>query len=134
MAEFLFKKMLSDKGLSDKFEVFSSATSHEEEGNPVYPPVRRILEKEGISVKGKYATPLCRADYSKYDLFVGMDSYNVRNMIRIFGADPEGKITKLLDFTNADSDVKDPYYSGGFEETFSQIKTGLAALLSYLEK
>ena len=134
MAEFLFRKMLYERELDSRYEVASSATSSEEEGNPPYPPVKRILEREGISVKGKIATPLSRSDYGKYDMFIGMDSYNVRNMLRIFGDDPEGKITKLLDFTEEKGDVSDPYYSGGFERTFLDIKRGLVSLLDFLEK
>jgi len=133
MAEFLFRKLVSERGLADKYEIASSATSHEEEGNPVYPPARRLLESEGINVKGKYATPLCRSDYAKYDMFIGMDSYNVRNMLRVFGSDPDCKIMRLLDFCENGKDVSDPYYSGEFDKVFLQIKEGVAALLSRLE-
>ena len=133
MPEFLFKKLIDEKGLSENYEVRSSATSHEEEGNPVYPPVRRILEREGISVKGKVATPLSRSDYSKYDMFIGMDSYNLRNMQRIFGDDPNGKISRLLDFSPLKRDVADPYYSGDFGATVADIKLGVYHLLEKLE-
>ena len=132
MAEFLFRKMIKEKKLEGEYEVCSFATSDEEEGNPVYPPVRRILEREGIDVNGKYATPICRADYPKYDRFVCMDSYNVRNLLKIFGSDPKEKINKLLDFTESGGDVRDPYFSGDFEATFSEIKAGLGALIKSL--
>lgn len=133
-AEFLFRKMLKERELSEEYAVCSSATSHEEEGNPVYPPMARLLSKEGVSVKGKYATPLCRSDYGRYDMFICMDSYNVRNLLRIFGDDPENKISKLMDYTKDGGDVRDPYYSGDFEGTFSDIKRGLNALLGKLTK
>ncbi|MBQ1243502.1 MAG: low molecular weight phosphotyrosine protein phosphatase, partial [Clostridia bacterium] len=84
MAEFIFKKMLAEKGLSEGFVVASSATSTEEiwgdVGNPVYPPAKKELLKHGISCEGKRAVQLKKSDYNKYDLFVAMDSMNVRNI------------------------------------------------------
>ena len=133
MAEFLFKKLLKEKGLSEKYIVASSATSSEEEGNSVYPPVRRILMREGIDPKCKISTVLCRSDYARYDMFVCMDSYNIRNIMRIFGADPDGKVWRLLDFTAEGGDVSDPYYSGDFERTFSDISRGISALAEFTE-
>ena len=132
MAELLFKDMLKGAGLESEYTVASSATSHEEEGNAVYPPVRALLSSYGISAKGKYATVLTRSDYAKYDMFIAMDSYNVRNVFRIFGDDPEGKVVKLLDFTEKGGDVRDPYYSGDFNGAYADISEGLKALLCKL--
>ena len=133
MAEFIFKRMISERGMSDKFEVGSRATSAEELGNPVYPPARRELSSHGIGCDGKYAVQLSRTDYDKYDMFVGMDSANIRNMNRLFGGDPEGKIKKLMDYTGRGSDVADPWYSGDFALTYRDIFEGCEALLSELE-
>ena len=132
MAEFVFRKMVRDGGLSEKYEVASSATSTEEIGNPVYPPARALLKAHGIDPLGKRAVQLTRADYEKYDLFVGMDSANVRNMHRTFGSDPEGKVTKLLDFALG-GDVADPWYTGDFETTYKDVLRGCKALLEKLE-
>ena len=126
MAEFVFKKMISERGLSQKFEVASRATSAEELGNPVYPPARRELLRHGIDSGGKYAIQLTRADYDKYDLLVGMDSANIRNMLRLFGSDPMGKIHKLMDYTSRPGDV------GNFEITYRDVCDGCEALLDLL--
>lgn len=134
MAEFVFKKMAAERGLSDKFEVASRATSAEELGNPVYPPARRELSRHGISTDGKYAIQLARSDYDSYDLLVGMDSANIRNMHRLFGADPKGKIKKLMDYTSRPGDVDDPWYSGNFDVTYRDIYDGCLALISALCK
>ena len=83
MAEFIMRDLLLRRGLSDKISVLSSATSTEEIGNPIYPPVKRILSSLGIDASAKRAVQLARADYARYDLFVGMDSANIRNMNRI---------------------------------------------------
>ena len=131
MAEFVFRDLLEQRGIADRFLVSSSATSTEEIGNPVYPPARRELLRHGIDPSGKTAVHLSRRDYEKYDMFVGMDSANVRNMNRIFGDDPDGKIVKLLDFDGG-GDVADPWYTGNFSITYSDVLRGCEALLAEL--
>ncbi|HBA63062.1 MAG TPA: low molecular weight phosphotyrosine protein phosphatase, partial [Lachnospiraceae bacterium] len=110
MAEFLFKDLVARRGLADQFEIASAATSREEIGNPVHWGTREKLRECGISVAGKYAVQMTRADYKKYDYLLGMDQYNIRNMSRIVGSDPEGKIRRLLDFTDHPRDIADPWY------------------------
>ena len=136
MAEFIMKDMVNRRGIAEAFVIASSATSTEEiwneTGNPVYPPAREELLSMGISCEGKRAVQLKKSDYDKYDLFVGMDSMNIRNMHRILGNDPEGKIRKLMDFTGKDGDVADPWYTGNFDVTRRDICEGCEALLDYL--
>ena len=136
MAELIFKRMADEAGLSDRFVIVSRATSTEEiwngVGNPVYPPARAELEKHGLSCDGKRAVQLKREDYSEYDMFIGMDAANIRNMHRIFGTDPEGKIIKLLDLTSRPGDVADPWYTGNFEVTYRDITDGCEALIEHL--
>lgn len=136
MAEFIFKKMIKERGLENEFLVCSSATSTEEiyngRGNPVYPPAREELARHGISCDGKRAVQLTRADYAKYDFFVGMDSANIRNMHYILGGDPEKKISKLMEYTARGGDVADPWYSDKFDIAYRDIYEGCAALLDTL--
>ena len=124
MAEFIMKRMVAEKGISDKVYIASSATSTEEIGNPVYPPARRELEKHGISCVGKYAVQVTRADYDKYDKFICMDSNNIRNIMRIFGKEPENKVSMLLT-----RDVSDPWWSGDFETAYNDIYEGCIKLM-----
>lgn len=136
MAEFIFKKMLSEEKLTEKFVVASSATSTEEiwgdVGNPVYPPAKRELLKHGITCEGKRAVQLKKSDYDKYDYFIAMDSMNVRNIMRIFGSDKDGKVSRLLDHTDEKRDVADPWYTDRFDVTYSDIEKGCRALLKEL--
>ena len=131
MAEFILKDMISQLGIADEFVIASSATSTEEIfrgiGNPVYPPAREELAKHGISCEGKRAVQLQASDYGKYDLFIGMDSANIRNMTRMLGGDPDGKIRKLMDYVGG-GDVADPWYSGNFQVTYRDIYDGCTAL------
>ena len=129
MAEFVFLDMIKQHGLSDRITAASSATSTEEIGNDIHYGTRRILDKYGISYHRREATQLSRSDYVKYDLFVGMDQANIRNMLRIFGADPDGKVVRLLDLTDRPGDVADPWYTGNFEVTYRDVCYGCRALL-----
>lgn len=132
MAEFIMKRLVCDAGREGEFEIASAATSTEEIGNAVYPPARRKLTEHGISCEGKTARQLRRDDYDRYDLLIGMDSYNIRNMNRMCGGDPEGKIRLLLDYTDRPGDVADPWYTGNFDATYRDCLDGCRALLETL--
>ena len=134
MAEFVFKKLLADRGLEGSICVSSSATSAEEIGNPIYPPALNELQRHGIYPTGKTAVRLKREDYDKYDLFVCMDSNNIRNIKRIFPGDDEGKIKKLMDYTGRGGDVADPWYTGRFDIAYRDISEGCLALLESISK
>ena len=125
MAEFVMKYLVEKEGLTDHFLIESAATSTEEIGNPVYPPARRKLAEHGISCNGHAARQMTHADYSRFDLLIGMDQWNLRNMERICGGDPEGKIRPLL----PNKDVADPWYTGDFEATWQDVLKGCQALL-----
>ena len=129
MAEFIMKKMVEKAHLSDQFYIASAATSTEEIGNSVYPPARQKLAEHGISCNGKTARQLTRRDYADYDLLIGMDTYNIRNMKRICGGDEEGKIHMLLDYTNRPGDVADPWYTDDFDATYRDCIEGCQGLL-----
>ncbi len=138
MAEFIFQDLIKTHGVADRFVVVSSATSTEEIwngiGNPVYPPAKAELAKHGLSCDGKRAVQLKSSDYDGYDLFIGMDSANIRNMLRILGGDPDGKVHKLLDYTPRGGDVADPWYSGRFDVAYRDIFEGCTALLDAITK
>ena len=104
MAEFVMKDLVENAGVAQQFLIESAATSTEEIGNSVYPPARRKLAEHGISCQGKTARQMTRLDYGRYDLLIGMDSWNIRNMRAISGGDPEGKIRMLMDYINQHPD------------------------------
>ncbi len=132
MAEFVMKDIVAREGLSGGFYIASAATSTEELGNGVYPPVRRLLAARGIDCSGKTARQLTRADYDSFDLLVGMDKANIRNMRRICGGDGEGKIRLLLSFAGREAEVADPWYTRDFEAAERDIDEGCRALLEYV--
>lgn len=132
MAEFIMKKLVENARRQGDFHIASAATSTEELGNSVYPPARRKLAEHGISCDGKTARQLTRRDYDEYDMLIGMDSYNIRNMKRMCGGDPEGKIHLLMDFTNRPGEVADPWYTGDFSATYRDCMEGCEGLLRRL--
>ncbi len=134
MAEFVMKDLVKKAGLDDDYDIESAATSTEEIGNEVYPPARRKLAEHGIGCKGKTARQMTRADYQRFDLIVGMDQWNMRNMLRICGSDPEGKIKLLMDFTERPGEVADPWYTGNFDATWRDVLEGCTGLLDWLER
>ena len=129
MAEFVMKHLVHQAGRDADFYIESAATSTEEIGNPVYPPARRKLAEHGIDSRGKTARQLTQSDYARFDLLVGMDSANIRNMQRLCGGDPEGKIRRLLDFTQRPGEVADPWYTRDFDATWRDVLEGCKALL-----
>ena len=126
------KELVKKAGLASQFHIESAATSREEIGNPVYPPAQRKLAEHGISCDGHAARQLTNADYEKYDLLIGMDGANLRDMHRICGGDPDGKLRLLMDYTDRSGDVADPWYTDDFEATWQDVLVSCQGLLKEL--
>ena len=133
MAEFVMKDLVRKAGRAAEFSIASAATSTEEIGNPVYPPARRMLAAHGIDCTGKTARQLRKSDYAQYDYLIGMDQANFRNMQRMCGGDPDGKIHLLLDFTDRPGQVADPWYTGDFQATWEDVLEGCEGLLRHID-
>ena len=134
MAEFVFRAMVQKAGRAQAYEAQSAALSSEELGNPVYPPARAMLARHGISCEGKYARQIEKADAQAFDLLIGMEQRHVDAMCRRFGADAQGKVHRLLDYTGTPGDIADPWYTRDFETAYTQIEAGCRALLAHLEQ
>lgn len=138
MAEFVMKKLVREEGIENMFFISSCATSREEiwngVGNPIYPPAQREMNKRGVPFdSSKRAVQLKAEDYGKYDYLIGMDKMNIRNIMRIIDSDPEGKVYRLMDFTERKGDVADPWYSNRFDTAFNDIYEGCRCLLEKIK-
>lgn len=132
MAEAVFRHMLEERGLGERFAVDSAAVSAEEIGNPVYPEANRTLVAHGLPTSNHHAWQLTRADYDRYDFFIGMDQENIYRMRQIFGGDSQHKVGLLLAYTEHPREVEDPWYTGRFDRVFDLITQGCQALLEAL--
>ena len=132
MAEFVLKDLAQKAGIAEQFEIASAATSTEEIGNPVYPPARQKLAEHGISCYEKTARQLTSCDGEKYDLLIGMDEANRRNILRMIAPKNACKVHLLMEFAGQNKEVADPWYTGDFEATWQDVLAGCKGLLKQL--
>ena len=130
MAEYIFKKLIKEKGLLNQFQVDSAATSREEIGNDIYPPAKKCLAKHGVDFGVHHAKQITATDLTHYDYIIAMEDYNIRNLQRMFGN--SSKYSLLLDYTNKPGNISDPWYSGDFETAYKEIEMGCKGLLEQL--
>ena len=130
MAEMVLKHLVRERNIADCFYIDSAATSREEIGNGVHYGTRRKLAEVGIPCEDHRARQVTKKDYEKFDYLIVMDSNNVRNLNRIIGSDPDGKVYKLLDFTGRPgASIADPWYTGNFDETYRDALEGCEGFL-----
>ena len=130
MAEFVLKDLAARAGRAVDFFIASAATSTEEIGNGVHRGTREKLRREGVPFTARRAAQFTPDDYARYDLILAMDGNNLRNLLRMTGGDPLGKVKRLLDFSDRPRDIADPWYTGDFDTTYDDVCEGCAALLS----
>ena len=126
MAEFIMKDLVKKAGREGEFLIDSVAVSREEEGNPVYPPARRELEKRGVPCGRHAARRITEEELDSFDRIYYMDSRNWQYLNRLFGS-KAAKCKPLLS-----RDVADPYYCGGFDQTYRDIEEGCRRILEEL--
>jgi protein-tyrosine phosphatase len=133
LAQSVFSWMVKERGVEEQFYIDSMATSTEEIGNPPHRGTVQKLKEEGIPLVSHRAKQISRKDYGKFDFIIGMDTWNIRNLNRMLGGDPDGKVYKLLSFAGSDRDIADPWYTGDFDATFADVVEGCEAFLQYLK-
>ncbi|MBE6353260.1 low molecular weight protein-tyrosine-phosphatase [Treponema sp.] len=132
MAQFVMTDLVKKAGISDQFFIDSKATSTEEIGNPPHYGTINKLRQMNIPVLKHAASQMTKADYENFDMIIGMDEWNYRNIMRIIKKDPEQKVSLLLDYTNRPGDIADPWYTGNFDQTFTDVMEGCQGLLQKL--
>ena len=134
MAEYVMKHLVKEAGVEGEFYIDSAATSTEEIGNPVHHGTRRKLAQVGIPCGDHRARQVTWMDYESFDCIIGMDNANIRNLNRMLNNDPDGKISRMLDYTDRPGEVADPWYTGDFEATYRDVLGGCQGLLKQLSK
>ena len=133
MAEYVMQHMVEQRHIAHKYHIESAATSREEIGNDVHHGTKRKLSEVGIACPRRAARQVTRADYDNYDYLIVMDTWNIRNLQRIIGGDPDHKVYKLLEFAGSSRDIADPWYTGNFDETYDDVVEGVTALIDKIE-
>ena len=126
------RELVEKKGVGDDFYIESAATSTEEIGNGVYPPVKRIINNMGIDCSKKRARQVTISDYTEFDYLICMDRFNLRNLSRIIRDDKECKISLLMDYTPTPKDIADPGYTDDFETTLKEVTLGCTCLFEHI--
>ena len=134
MAEFYMKYIVEQAGLSDSIYIESAATSREEIGNDTHYGTKEKLDEMGIPYTHRKARQVTMEDYHNFDYLIIMDENNARNLKRIIGDDVEAKVYKAMSFVGENRDVKDPWYTGNFDETYDDISRSCDALLAVLKE
>ncbi len=129
MAEYIMKNLIKEYP-KEQFHIASAATSTEEIGNGVYPPVKALLKEKGIDTSQKRAVQITEEDYQNYDYLIAMDQNNLHNLKRRFGNSVEEKVTLLLSYTGSDADISDPWYSRDFVTCYKEVLAGCQGLLT----
>lgn len=134
MSEYVMKYLTDQAGLASEFYIDSAATSREEIGNGVHRGTRQKLKEVGIPCGNHRARQMTRRDYEEFDYIIGMDAWNIRNIMRIIGSDPEKKVSMLLDYTDRPgTEIADPWYTGNFDATYDDVLEGCTGLLEHLK-
>ena len=136
MAQFVLRQMVAQKGLSERFEIDSAATENYNElcHAGIHHGTRAMLKNRGVPFEEHYSRCLRPEDYARFDYILAMDESNVREITRITGPDIDGKIFRLLDFSNRPRDIEDPWYTGDFAAAYRDIDEGCRAFLQYLQR
>ena len=134
MAQIVFENMVKETGLENNFEIDSAGTEgYNEACNAgIHRGTKEILTRKGISFSEHYSRKIRPKDYAYYDYIVAMDAQNIEDIEFIVGVDKENKVKRLLDYTNKPRNIRDPWYTGNFEETYDDVVEGCEAFLAYL--
>ena len=133
MAEFVMKDMVRKAGLEDEILVDSKACRTDEIGSDTAPGTKNKLREVGIPFTPRKASQITYADYENYDLIIGMDGENMRDLERLTKGDPKSKVHRLLEFAGEHRDVDDPWYTDDYDATYRDVEKGCSALLKKLK-
>jgi protein-tyrosine phosphatase len=124
------RRMVSDAGLGDQFEIESAGTAGWHTGAL---PDRRsaaAAADRGYALESR-SRQVQRSDFAEFDVIVAMDHANLR-ALRELAPDQEARLKPRL--LLGDADVPDPYSGGpaGFEHVLDLIEAGCRELLAEL--
>ena len=134
MAQIVLQNMVEELGIEDNFEINSAGTESYNEmcHAGIHRGTKEILKRKGIPFAEHYSHKIRPHEYDYYDYIITMDSENIKDLKLILGHDKDNKIKRLLDYTNNPRNIKDPWYTGNFDETYDDVVEGCEAFLKFL--
>ncbi len=129
IAASLFQDVVDKAGTSDQILIDSAATSREEIGNPIYPPMMSIARKDQLPLLDHRARQVTRADVDSFDLLIVMDQNNKNNLLRMF-PDARSKVHYLTEYseTYRGKEIEDPWWTENYIKVYEQIKECVLSL------
>ena len=125
VAEIMLCDLVKEAHLDDKIKVVSRATSLEEIGNDIYPPMKRVLSNHGYYDVHHYAQRMSKSEFDEADYIFYMDYNNLYYLTHLFGeSDKYHLITEYLD----NLEIEDPWYTNRFEFVYQRIKKAVESI------
>lgn len=134
MAQIVFENMVKELGIEHEFEIDSAGTEGYNEmcHAGIHRGTKEILTRKRIPFTEHYSRKVRKHDYDYYDYIITMDSENISDLEYIIGYDSDKKVKRLLDYTTNPRNIKDPWYTGNFDETYEDVVEGCEAFLRHL--
>lgn len=122
MAEYIMKYLTNNA-----YDISSRATTLDEIGNDIYPPIKKVLDNHHIPYENHSAKKITVDDYNKFDMIICFDEENYQDLIKMFNT--SNKIFKLLDY-----DIDDPWWTREFERCYQETYQGCLELKNRINK
>ena len=130
MAEFVMKDLVKKAGREEDFQIASRACHRDALGSDTHYGTKEVLSRHQIPYAPRHATLFSKTDYENYDRIFGLDAENMHDLLRLTGNDPLHKVELFMQLVGEKREVADPWYTGDFETTYSDILKGCTALLA----
>lgn len=109
IAEGIATKVALSKGLDIKVDSAGTGSWHVGE-NPCKDSIK-VAKQNGVDISKLVARQVTKKDFELFDLVIGLDSKNIKNLKDMGASNP----IKLGEFGYDGKDVEDPYFFDGFE-------------------
>ncbi len=131
VAEIIFSDLIKNAHLENEIFVSSRATSLEEIGNDIYPPMKRVLSNHGYIDEHHYAQRISKQEFESADYIYYMDKNNLYYLERLFG--PSDKFHLITEFLD-NVEIEDPWYTDRFEFVYQRIKKAVEVIFQNIKK
>lgn len=136
LAEGVLRAVWTERATGRDIVLDSAATSGWEVGSAPDPRSIAIAGHHGVDISGQRARKVLAEDFARFDLILGMDRANVRDLKALAPATARDRIHLYLDFATGNArDVPDPYYDDAeaFASVYRMIREASEALARRLE-